>query len=136
MSLLDYLNGFGADPASEPTPVALGNEFTSTTEAGNPEGNSKSPAVASGPAADNIPVTNNGEVQTGKETDNTTANQFDSSIITTTPNYSDNTSDNKPELSPMVPQLSFLPTIDREGITKFINEQCYLCLLYTSKTSQ
>ena len=132
MSLLDYLNGFGADPASEPTPVALGNEFTSTTEAGNPEGNSKSPAVASGPAADNIPVTNNGEVQTGKETDNTTANQFDSSIITTTPNYSDNTSDNKPELSPMVPQLSFLPTIDREGITKFINEQGYLTYMVRS----
>ena len=33
---------------------------------------------------------------------------------------------NAPVLSPEVPQLSMLPTIDREGITKFINEQGYL----------
>lgn len=33
---------------------------------------------------------------------------------------------NTPVLSPEVPQLSMLPTIDREGITKFINEQGYL----------
>ena len=125
MSLLDYLNGFGADPTSEPTPVPRGNEFTSTTEAGNLVGNSNSTAVAIGTAADNISVSNNGEVQTGKEADNTIVNQFDSSNITTTLNNSDNISDNKPELSPIVPQLSFLPTINREGITKFINEQGY-----------
>lgn len=34
--------------------------------------------------------------------------------------------EDKPSLSPVVPQLSLLPTIDREGITKFINEQGYL----------
>ncbi|WP_270913742.1 DEAD/DEAH box helicase [Allofournierella sp. CML151] len=32
----------------------------------------------------------------------------------------------KPELTPIVPQTSLLATIDREGITKFINEQGYL----------
>lgn len=35
----------------------------------------------------------------------------------------------KPELTPVVPQMSLLPTIDREGITKFINEQGYLTYL-------
>ena len=132
MSLLDYLNGFGADPTSEPTQNPLGNEFVSTTEAGSPAGNSNSTSAASVPTADNIPVSNNGEVQTGKEADSTTANQFDSSNTTTTLNNSDNTSDNKPELSPIVPQLSFLPTIDREGITKFINEQGYLTYMVRS----
>ena len=126
MSLLDYLNGFGADPTSEPTQNPLGNEFVSTTEAGSPAGNSNSTSAASVPTADNIPVSNNGEVQTGEEADSTTANQFGSSNTTTALNNSDNNSNNKPELSPIVPQLSFLPTIDREGITKFINEQGYL----------
>lgn len=32
----------------------------------------------------------------------------------------------KPVLATSVPQMSMLPTIDREGITKFINEQGYL----------
>ena len=32
----------------------------------------------------------------------------------------------KPGLTPIVPQMSFLSSIDREGITKFINEQGYL----------
>ncbi len=33
---------------------------------------------------------------------------------------------NKPEFSPITPQMTLFPTIDREGITKFINEQGYL----------
>ena len=32
----------------------------------------------------------------------------------------------QPVLTPAVSQMSMLPTIDREGITKFINEQGYL----------
>lgn len=35
-------------------------------------------------------------------------------------------------LTPVVPQLSLLPTIDREGITKFINEQGYLTYIVRS----
>lgn len=37
-----------------------------------------------------------------------------------------------PMLTPVVPQLSLLPTIDREGITKFINEQGYLTYIVRS----
>ena len=43
-----------------------------------------------------------------------------------TPPKSEPAAATAPELSPDVPQLSMLPTIDREGITKFINEQGYL----------
>ena len=32
----------------------------------------------------------------------------------------------QPVLTPAVSQMSMFPTIDREGITKFINEQGYL----------
>ena len=39
---------------------------------------------------------------------------------------------NKPALSPVVPQMTFLPTIDREEITKFINEQGYLTYMVRS----
>lgn len=46
-----------------------------------------------------------------------------------TSNGSSPSQNTKPELTPVVPQMSLLPTIDREGITKFINEQGYLTYL-------
>lgn len=76
--------------------------------------------------------TSGGTSQTGVATAipaNTTSNQTDETakpaveipaVATTQP------TSNTPVLSPEVPQLSMLPTIDREGITKFINEQGYL----------
>lgn len=53
------------------------------------------------------------DVHTGRETEETSEG---------------NQSVNKeqPVLTPAVSQMSMLPTIDREGITKFINEQGYL----------
>lgn len=104
MSFFDYQTGIQADLMAKPS--MQGSAAVSTKAAVQ--------AVSSGQREK---VNDNDIVAPSKAL----ADAQESSGTTTT------TSQNiKPELTPIVPQTSLLATIDREGITKFINEQGYL----------
>ena len=57
---------------------------------------------------------------------------FDTASETSTGERNATSKKETPVLTPNVPQMSFLQTIDREGITKFINEQGYLTYIVRS----
>lgn len=118
ISMFDYPNGFQNEPvisipvttevpasstnpaiAQDKTP-ALGGQMKT------PEQQTEQPAV--NVPTQTIPVISNAGTKQPEERQSNTPQ----------PNVS--------ALSPAVPQMTFFPTIDREGITKFINEQGYL----------
>lgn len=117
LSMFDYPNGFQAEPAVE--------LFTSADDMQN----SGAVATDQGGAASTISaeehqvlpletVSGNG-VHAGQEAEGTSeGNQ--------------SVRKEQPVLTPVVSQMSMLSTIDREGITKFINEQGYLTYIVRS----
>ncbi len=116
-SLEDLMSGLESDPVVLP----VAEETPSVIKPAN-----DMPQVAGAPQ--NVAPTNNvAENKTPSiavqptPTDNT--QQPTAKPVPVTPNST---------LSPDVPQLSVLPTIDREGITKFINEQGYLTYMVRS----
>lgn len=120
MSLMDYLNGFGAEPTSEPAPATFDNPFSSTTTTVTPSTDEKTPSAvpADQPSAE-APVATTAAVENTNQVNVAAGTQ-------SSPAVNQTTQDNQPVLSPVVSQMSLLPTIDREGITKFINEQGFL----------
>lgn len=112
LSIFDYPNGFQEDPAAAPS-TAVGDMSNSGAVAAN-QGGADSEIPAEG-QHQTIPLetVSGNDVHAGQETERTGGG---------------NQSVNKeqPVLTPAVSQMSMLPTIDREGITKFINEQGYL----------
>lgn len=129
MSFFDYLNGFGAEPTSKPTPASLGSDFSMISEDTNY-------------AKNLVPIdntSNSNEVDEainfgGQKEDDAAqknANQKNQELMQY-PNNSNNNLNVEPELSTDIPQMSFYPTIDRERITKFINEQGYLTYMVRS----
>ena len=112
LSIFDYPNGFQEEPAAAPS-TAVGDMSNSGAVAAN-QGGADSEIPAEG-QHQTIPLetVSGNDVHTGQETERTSGG---------------NQSVNKkqPVLTPAVSQMSMLPTIDREGITKFINEQGYL----------
>ena len=112
LSIFDYPNGFQEEPAVAPS-TAIGDMSNSGAVAANQGGaDSEIPAVGQHQTIPLETVSGN-DVHAGQETERTGGG---------------NQSVNKeqPVLTPAVSQMSMLPTIDREGITKFINEQGYL----------
>ena len=109
MSMADLFGGFAGDLTGVPSSAAT--TIPSTTAGINTAGGTSQSGVTT-----TIP-SNTESHQTG-ETEKPTVEI--PSVATTQP------LSNPPVLSPEVPQLSMLPTIDREGITKYINEQGYL----------
>lgn len=122
MSILDYLNGFGAEPTSEPTPVSTENNFgtTAATTGAIEPSNLVSETINEGNITTAI---NNREQKNVKQEDPS---------HTPVPITENNVATDNPGLSTVVPQMSFFPSIDREGITKFINEQGYLTYMVRS----
>lgn len=112
LSIFDYPNGFQEEPAAAPS-TAIGDMSNSGAVAAN-QGGADSEIPAEG-QHQTIPLetVSGNDVHAGQETERTSGG---------------NQSVNKeqPVLTPAVSQMSMLPTIDREGITKFINEQGYL----------
>ena len=112
LSIFDYPNGFQEEPAAAPS-TAVGDMSNSGAVAAN-QGGADSEIPAEG-QHQTIPLetVSGNDVHAGQETERTGGG---------------NQSVNKeqPVLTPAVSQMSMLPTIDREGITKFINEQGYL----------
>ena len=108
LSIFDYPNGFQEEPAAAPS-TAVGDMSNSGAVAAN---QGEIPAEGQHQTIPLETVSGN-DVHAGQETERTGGG---------------NQSANKeqPVLTPAVSQMSMLPTIDREGITKFINEQGYL----------
>lgn len=129
LTIFDYPNGFQSEPAVASTipSGAASNPINSTSDLTSMSPNQSedvSPATPSNlqtPAsASNVPETS------------AIASQEHSGTSTTTNGESEHVKKEPPVLTPVVPQLSLLSTIDREGITKFINEQGYLTYIVRS----
>lgn len=129
LTIFDYPNGFQSEPAVASTipSGAASNPINSTSDLTSMSPNQSedvSPATPSNlqtPAsASNVPETS------------AIASQEHSGTSTTTNGESEHVKKAPPVLTPVVPQLSLLSTIDREGITKFINEQGYLTYIVRS----
>ena len=132
MSIFDYPNGFQSEPVVAPS-VPIGD--VPTTTSGTTESMPVAPAhgEAVAPATSTPSVSTSAAPQATAPVTPTPAQQ-ESAETGTTPTGEDEHAQKKeqPVLTPVVPQLSLLPTIDREGITKFINEQGYLTYIVRS----
>ena len=125
MSLFDYLNGVGAEPTSKPTPATFVNPFENHPESITPNSGSDSITISTEEPATETTLVNTTAQNLGTSKDEDIDNSTNNGATSIS-------QDNKPVLSPVVPQMSFFPTIDREGITKFINEQGYLTYIVRS----
>ena len=112
MSIFDYPNGFQEEPAVAPS-TAVGDMPNSGVVAVN-QGRVDSELPAEG-QHQTIPLETvpRNDVHAGQEIERTSEGD-------------QSEKKEQPVLTPAVSQMSMLPTIDREGITKFINEQGYL----------
>ena len=131
LSLFDYVNGVDNPPAEHFPAVSDAQDAITHIE-------HIESAIPEAAASENMPVQTAASVQQAGQSAGNTATQIiqpvgsnhDSSqpaeqhVSTQQPN--------RPELSPLVPQMTLLQTIDREGITKFINEQSYLTYMVRS----
>ena len=113
-SLEDLMNSFGNEPAADPA-------FVEIPSAVKPA--SGTPAVALNLQDEVRPATNTNTSHDPAVVATQPAKPVVTPVVQAKPESATATA---PVLSPDVPQLSILPTIDREGITKFINEQGYL----------
>lgn len=126
LTMFDYLEGYQNDQVTDtsaktdaqvPSP-ALTTPVTGVRTDGE--------ILVNAPAKEETPTQQAGQiiVAAPSHTEITSVSNNGTSQVTEQPVNNPQTS--RPELSPVIPQTSFLPTIDREGITKFINEQGYL----------
>lgn len=113
-SLEEFMNGFGNDPAADPAFVAAPSVAKPT---------SGTPATSNSQNV-NLSVSNENHAPAATTTQpsKTGATPLAQPAIT----KPEPATSIAPTLSTDVSQLSVLPTIDREGITKFINAQGYL----------
>lgn len=130
LSIFDYPNGMQAEPVIiPPAPSAGATNPAAMTEA---QGNS----AASTAIEPNIPAqeASPGTIpaSTASAAPLSTHQGFDAASETSTGERNATPKKETPVLTPNVPQMSFLQTIDREGITKFINEQGYLTYIVRS----
>lgn len=126
LSLFGDLNGELSDPA-EGAPVPAGKPASAAEGKGAEvpaNGRTETPADAGAVAQQTGHPAETAPAQTPACTDSGTGEAAAQS--------DNNPPEDKPALSPEVPQTSVFPTIDREGITKFINEQGYLTYMVRS----
>ena len=137
MSIFDYPNGFQSEPVVAPS-VPAGDESTLTS--GTKESTPMAPmhGEAVDPAASTPSASTSAVPQAIMPANDASAipipaQQESAETGTTQTGEGEHTPKKEsPVLTPVVPQLSFLPTIDREGITKFINEQGFLTYIVRS----
>ncbi len=123
MTLEDFFSGFGIEDTKDintnnPAVATSGSSLTVATsndQGGTPASESK----------------NDAQVKT-EEATKWVSEEPPSTTTTATEKKPDTIHENKPVLSNDVPQLSMMPTIDREGVTKFINEQGFLTYIVKS----
>ena len=134
MTIFDYPNGFQGEPAaSSSVPAGDAPALTSGTSDSTTMAQKQDETVAPTTPAPTVstPATPSNP-QTTMPTNGVPATQtpaHQEPAVAGTPTTGEDEHIQKkepPMLTPVVPQLSLLPTIDREGITKFINEQGYL----------
>lgn len=118
LNIFDYPNGFQAEPST-----LAGDTINPKTVATNQSGD-----ALTIPAEERLGVPLGIEFGDGVHTDQET--EETSGAITGEDNQSEK--NERPVLTPVVSQISVFPTIDREGITKFINEQGYLTYIVRS----
>ncbi len=137
MSIFDYPDGFQSEPVVAPS-VPAGDESTLTS--GTTESTPVTPAhgeavvpAASTPSASTSAVPQATTPANDASAIPIPAQKESAETGTTQTGEGEHTPKKEsPVLTPVVPQLSFLPTIDREGITKFINEQGFLTYIVRS----
>ncbi len=115
-SLEDFMGGFGIEPDVEPANVVMSSAVNATSAVPVDSTNSQNIDTASGDSNEDHPAFAHIQDQPTATVTNPLTEPANTKFVAET----------SPVLSPEVPQLSVLPTIDREGITKFINEQGYL----------
>lgn len=120
LNMFDYLNGLQNDPGID-TPVT-----TETTVPANNMTNAEAGVHQQTGSPVIIPAKAGTSVEQTGQTAVNTQTQTTTSVIPNNGTSQASEQPNRSGLSPVVPQMAFLPTIDREGITKFINEQGYL----------
>lgn len=125
LSMFDFPNGFQNEPVTNTSVTSNANASSTNWENSTGAVNVHNGASVNTPAQTSSPVAN-GEQPAVSMPSQTTPVQPDSGANQTIQQTSNVLQPGKPVLSPTVPQMTFLPTIDREGITKFINEQGYL----------
>ena len=122
LSIFDYLNSFQEEPAATPA-TAVGDTTNPEAAVMNQGGDTstisteKHPTVSLGTMLGNDVHTN----QKIEKTSEATTGEDNQSV-----------KKEQPVLTPTVSQMSMFPTIDREEITKFINEQGYLTYIVRS----
>lgn len=140
MTIFDYPNGFQGEPAASPsvpagdapTPTSGTSDSTTMAQTHDETVAPTTPApTVSTPATPSNPQTT--MHANGVPATQTPAHQEPAVAGTPTTGEDEHIPKKEPPmLTPVVPQLSLLPTIDREGITKFINEQGYLTYIVRS----
>ena len=115
--MFDYPNDFQAESAVESFTSA--DDMQNSGAAATDHGGATSTISAEGHQAISLETVSGNDVHTGQEAEGTSeGNQ--------------SVRKEQPVLTPVVSQMSMLPTIDREGITRFINEQGYLTYIVRS----
>ena len=111
LSIFDYPNGFQEEPAVAPSTAV--DDMSNAGAAAANQGGAASTVSTEGHQKIPLDTVPGNDVHTGRETERTNVGNQP-------------VNKEQPVLTPVVSQMSMLPTIDREGITKFINEQGYL----------
>lgn len=122
MSLFDYPNGFQDDPTVASS-TAAGDMPTLEAAVANQDG-----AALIIPAEEHTSVTLEAEPRNDVHNDQETEGKSEAA----TGEGEQSVKKEQPVLTSVVSQMSMFPTIDREEITKFINEQGYLTYIVRS----
>ena len=132
LNMFDYLNGFQNDPGTDTAgtnETAVPANNVENAEAGE---HTQAGTLVNTLAKIDASVEQAGQNSVHAQAQTATAVVPNNGASQVPEQLKNNQQANKPELSPVVPQMAFLPTIDREGITKFINEQGYLTYMVRS----
>ena len=125
LSMFDFPNGFQNEPVTNTSVTSNADASSTNWENSTGAVNIHNGAMMNTPAQTSSPAAN-GEKSAVSMPAQTTPVQPDNGANQTIQQTSNASQPGMPVLSPTVPQMTFLPAIDREGITKFINEQGYL----------
>ena len=121
MTLADYFGGLGNEEFVETVTDTKPSTDPNTSASGDAVSQG-APAVSLGENTGIIPESTDQSTSAVATTSDTQPEEKKTETVPT----------NKPVLYADVPQLSMLPTIDREGVTRFINEQGFLTYIVKS----
>ena len=131
LSMFDFSNSFQSEPVTNEPVTSNTDAFSTSSGNANDTANVHDGNTVNTPAQISSPA----EISRQPAIDmpsQTTPSHPDNKVNQVAQQSSNAHQTDNPVLSPIVPQMTFLPTIDREGITKFINEQGYLTYMVRS----